>query len=108
MSFDGDGVGRYSPEVESAVYYCCLEAIQNATKHGGPDLHISVTLRQDGDQLRFDVEDDGAGFEAELVTRDRPPEHARPPRRRRRPPHRAHRSRPGHARVRARAAVHSQ
>ena len=67
LSFDADGVGRYSPEVESAVYYCCLEAIQNATKHGGPNLHISVTLRQDGDQFRFDVEDDGAGFEAELV-----------------------------------------
>ena len=37
LSLDADGVGRYSPEVESAVYYACLEAIQNATKHGGPD-----------------------------------------------------------------------
>ena len=27
-----------------------------------------MTLRQDGDELRFDVEDDGAGFEAEQVT----------------------------------------
>jgi signal transduction histidine kinase len=63
-----DGVARYSPDVESAVYYSCLEAIQNATKHGGPDLHIVVTLRQDDDQLRFDVEDDGAGFDAEWVT----------------------------------------
>ena len=68
LSLDTDGVGRYSPDVESAVYYSCLEAIQNATKHGGPDLHISVTLRQDGDELRFDVEDDGAGFDAERVT----------------------------------------
>ena len=68
LSLDADGVGRYSPEVESAVYYSCLEAIQNATKHGGHELHISVTLRQDGDQFQFDVEDDGAGFEAELVT----------------------------------------
>ena len=63
LSLDTDGVGRYSPEVESAIYYACLEAIQNATKHGGPDPRISVTLRQDGDQVRFDVEDDGAGFE---------------------------------------------
>jgi signal transduction histidine kinase len=62
------GVDRASPEVESAVYYSCLEAIQNATKHGGPDLTISVTLRQDGDELRFDVADDGVGFEAERVT----------------------------------------
>jgi len=30
-------------------------------------VHISLTLRQDGDQFRFDVEDDGIGFEAELV-----------------------------------------
>lgn len=62
------GVDRASPEVESAVYYSCLEAIQNATKHGGPELTISVTLRQDGDELRFDVADDGVGFEAERVT----------------------------------------
>jgi signal transduction histidine kinase len=68
LSLDADGVGRYSPEVESAVYYACLEAIQNATKHAGPDVHISVALRQDGDQVRFDVEDDGAGFEPERVT----------------------------------------
>ena len=68
LSLDTHGVGRYSPDVESAVYYSCVEAIQNATKHGGPDLHISVTLRQDGDELRFGVEDDGAGFDTERVT----------------------------------------
>ena len=67
LSLYGDGVGRYSPDVESAVYYACLEAIQNATKHGGPDPRISVTLFQDGDQIRFEVEDDGAGFEPERV-----------------------------------------
>ena len=33
-----DGIGRHPAELESAVYYCCLEAIQNATKHGGPDV----------------------------------------------------------------------
>jgi signal transduction histidine kinase len=68
LSLDANGVSRYSPDVESAVYYACLEAIQNATKHGGPDARISVTLRQDGDQVRFDVEDDGAGFAPERVT----------------------------------------
>jgi signal transduction histidine kinase len=39
-----------------------MEATQNATKHGGPGVHIGVTLRQDANQLAFDVEDDGAGF----------------------------------------------
>jgi signal transduction histidine kinase len=67
LSLYGDGVGRYSPEVESAIYYACLEAIQNATKHGGPNPRITVTLVQDGDQVHFEVEDDGAGFEPERV-----------------------------------------
>jgi len=26
---------RFPPEVEAAVYYCCLEAVQNAVKHAG-------------------------------------------------------------------------
>ena len=29
-------LGRYAPEVESAVYYSCLEAIQNATRTAAP------------------------------------------------------------------------
>ena len=29
------GVDRYSPEIENAVYFCCLEALQNAGKHAG-------------------------------------------------------------------------
>ena len=68
LSLETQGIARYSPDLESAVYYSCLEAIQNASKHGGPDLHISVRLRQDGDELRFDVEDDGTGFDPEQVT----------------------------------------
>src|SRR5215218_1529463 len=57
LTVDADGIGRYSPEVESAVYYSCLEAIQNAIKHGGLDVHVSVTLREDRDDFRFDVAD---------------------------------------------------
>ena len=40
----GRRIGRYPPEIESAVYYCCLEALQNATKHGGPAAHIADRL----------------------------------------------------------------
>jgi signal transduction histidine kinase len=58
-----DAVGRYPPELESAVYYCCLEAIQNATKHGGADVHIRVTLAEQDGALSFAVVDDGPGFE---------------------------------------------
>ncbi len=68
LTLNTDGVGRYSPDVESAVYYCSMEAIQNATKHGGAsDLHITLTLREQGDELRFDVQDDGAGFVPDQV-----------------------------------------
>lgn len=56
-------VERYPHEVEAAVYFCCLEAIQNATKHGGKDATITLSL-SGGPELRFEVHDDGAGFDA--------------------------------------------
>jgi signal transduction histidine kinase len=59
---DAVGVGRYEPEIESAVYYCCSEAIQNATKHGGRDVHVSVALAEEHGRLTFRVVDDGLGF----------------------------------------------
>jgi signal transduction histidine kinase len=59
---EADGIGRYPPEIESAVYYCCLEAIQNATKHGGRDVNVSVALAEENGQLTFRVVDDGPGF----------------------------------------------
>jgi signal transduction histidine kinase len=65
-TIDMDGIGRYGPEVETAVYFCCLEAMQNAMKHGG-DVHtMSVSLAAKGD-LRFEVHDDGIGFAEDEV-----------------------------------------
>ncbi|HEY4333910.1 MAG TPA: histidine kinase, partial [Ilumatobacteraceae bacterium] len=57
------GIGRYSPEIESTVYFCCLEAMQNAGKHAGDDAEISIVVRRIDDKLVFTVADDGAGFE---------------------------------------------
>jgi signal transduction histidine kinase len=57
-------IGRYPPEVESAIYYCCVEAVQNATKHGGADVQIEIRLRHDGGHVTFEVADDGPGFDA--------------------------------------------
>jgi len=59
---DAVGVGRYAPEIESAVYYCCSEAIQNATKHGGRGVVVSVSLVEEDGRLTFRVVDDGPGF----------------------------------------------
>ena len=58
------GITRYPAEVESAVYYSCLEAIQNAAKYAGPDVAITVTLLDGTDELRFEVVDDGTGFDS--------------------------------------------
>jgi signal transduction histidine kinase len=55
-------VGRFSTEVEGAIYFCVLEAIQNAHKHAAGARRIVVTLDGSaGDRLRFSVRDDGSG-----------------------------------------------
>jgi signal transduction histidine kinase len=66
-SVEPGGVGRYPPEVESAVYFCCLEAMQNASKHAHGAHAITISLRQDH-ALRFQVRDDGAGFDRAAST----------------------------------------
>lgn len=58
-----DGVGRYEQEVEAAVYFCCLEAVQNAGKHAGESAEITIEVRADVDGLGFEVVDTGAGFD---------------------------------------------
>ena len=57
-------VGRYPPDVEAAVYFCCLEAMQNAGKHAGETARITITVAATDDALSFAVADNGAGFEA--------------------------------------------
>jgi signal transduction histidine kinase len=69
LTIDATGVGRHPPEVESAVYYCCMEAVQNAIKHGGRAVRISITLDEDIDELRFSVSDDGPGFQSSSAGR---------------------------------------
>lgn len=61
-----DGVGRYSQEVEAAVYFCCLEALQNVAKYAGADL-ATVNLSSGDSFLRFEVADDGGGFDSQAV-----------------------------------------
>jgi signal transduction histidine kinase len=56
------GIGRYPPEIESAVYFCCLEALQNASKHAQGATRVTVSLAED-DALRFEIRDDGDGFD---------------------------------------------
>ena len=58
---------RYPQEAETAVYFCCLEALQNAGKHAGAGATVVVELAGDDQALQFTVSDDGRGFDADLV-----------------------------------------
>jgi signal transduction histidine kinase len=60
------GVGRHAPEIESAAYFCCLEALQNAAKHAD-GASVAVVEVSEGDVLRMEVRDDGAGFDPAAV-----------------------------------------
>ena len=62
-SVEADAVGRYAPEVEAAVYFCCLEALQNAAKHAGGGASARVRIWEEAGGLLFEIADDGAGFE---------------------------------------------
>src|ERR1043166_2584834 len=55
-------VGRYPPDAEAAVYFCCLEAMQNAGKHAGEGSTLTIIVTDVDQVLRFEVADNGAGF----------------------------------------------
>jgi signal transduction histidine kinase len=57
-------VERHSPELEAAVYFCCLEAIQNAGKYAGSDATIDVTVEEVDGEVVFIVRDTGHGFDS--------------------------------------------
>jgi signal transduction histidine kinase len=62
VTVDGEGLGRYPQEVEAAVYFSCLEALQNVAKHAEAST-VSVILSQSNGHLTFEVADDGSGFD---------------------------------------------
>jgi signal transduction histidine kinase len=68
VAVDADSVTRYSQDVEATVYFCVLEALQNVQKYAEATA-VVVRLRQVGGQLRFEVEDDGKGFDVATVKR---------------------------------------
>jgi signal transduction histidine kinase len=56
-------IGRYRSGVEATVYFCCLEALQNVGKHAGRDARATLRVWEEQGGLRFEVADDGAGFD---------------------------------------------
>jgi len=78
VTVEGVDVGRYRQNIEAAIYFCCLEAIQNVQKYARAS-HVVVKLSDapppnpppasGGRILYFEVDDDGAGFDAATVAR---------------------------------------
>jgi signal transduction histidine kinase len=63
VSVTAQSIGRFPRQVEAVVYFCCLEALQNAAKHAGAGA-VSIVV-SDGRDLRFEVRDDGCGFDVD-------------------------------------------
>jgi signal transduction histidine kinase len=61
VTVESDSLGRYSQEVEAAVYFCALEALNNLAKYARAS-SATVSLSQVDGTLTFAVSDDGVGF----------------------------------------------
>jgi signal transduction histidine kinase len=57
-----DDLPRQPREVEGAIYFCCLEALQNIAKYAAAS-HVDLRIGAEDSALRFRVHDDGKGFD---------------------------------------------
>ena len=63
VTVQADGIGRYPQDTEAAVYFCCLEALQNIGKYAHAT-QARICLQARSGTLSFTVSDDGAGYDA--------------------------------------------
>ena len=61
---------RGGEDADAAVYDCCVELIANVAEHAGTDARAKVRLWQEDGTLRFEVADDGVGFDPRAARRD--------------------------------------
>ena len=62
VAVESDEIGRFPQDIEAAVYFCCLEALQNTAKYAHASCARICFQVQNG-TLRFTVSDDGAGYD---------------------------------------------
>ena len=62
VEIDAPQIGRYPEEIEAAIYFSCLEALQNAAKHSQAS-RVRLQLSERADGLQIQIEDDGVGFD---------------------------------------------
>jgi signal transduction histidine kinase len=63
IRLDLPGIARHDAELEAAVYFTCMEALQNAVKHAGNNSTVTIQLRERRGGLYFEVRDTGRGFD---------------------------------------------
>jgi len=66
VTVDADGIGRFGQDAEAAVYFCCLEALQNIAKYANAT-RATIALSDGEGRLVFTVSDDGVGFDPEQI-----------------------------------------
>ena len=66
-SVTGANLRRYRPDVERAIYFICLEALQNTYKHAQTATAAHVRIAARGRELTFEVSDNGPGFDVDTV-----------------------------------------
>ena len=62
VAVDADAIGRFPQETEAAVYFCCLEALQNIAKYAHAS-QARICLQAQNGTLRFTISDDGTGYD---------------------------------------------
>ena len=60
------GLRRYSTDVELALYFCCMEALQNVAKHASAHA-VVIELHGDERNVTASVSDDGRGFDVQAA-----------------------------------------
>jgi signal transduction histidine kinase len=68
VTVEAAGLGRYPQDIEAAVYFCVLEALQNIQKYAHASRAV-VRVQAENGTIRFEVEDDGQGFDPITVPR---------------------------------------
>ena len=67
VSIECDELGRFAQDVEAAIYFSCLEALQNVAKYADAS-QVRITLDRSDGVLTFAVADDGVGFDPSATT----------------------------------------
>jgi signal transduction histidine kinase len=67
VTVEADEIGRFGQDTEAAVYFCCLEALQNTAKYAHAT-RVRICLQVQDATLRFTVSDDGIGYDTSHIS----------------------------------------